>query len=94
MGGKFLIVPPGYNKDESTESESFPDGYDHVARSATRGHWVVWRGFQVDGSTSPAVDTTKKLFRMYPLSQRDDPPKMTFVNMSGKLNNTVHRMDY
>lgn len=86
QGGKFLIIPPGYEGD-------IPDGY-HVAHSNTFGHWVIWRGFQVDGSTRPAVDQTKKLFRMYPLSQKDNPPDMTFVNMSGKPHNTIHRMDY
>jgi len=85
-GGKFLIVPPGYEGD-------IPDGY-HVAHSNTHGNWVIWRGFQVDGSTKPAVDATKERFRIYPLSQKDRPPEMTFVNMSGKFNNTIHRMDY
>jgi hypothetical protein len=86
QGGKFLIIPPGYEGD-------IPDGY-HVAQSNTYGNWVIWRGFQVDGSTKPAIDATKKLFRMYPLSQKDSPPEMNFVNMSGKFNNTIHRMDY
>jgi len=86
QGGKFLIVPPGYKG-------ALPDGY-HVARSNTFGNWVVWRGFQVDGSTRPAVEATKKAFRMYPLSRKNDPPEMTFVNVSGKYNNTIHRMDY
>ena len=86
QGGKFLIIPPGYEGD-------IPDGY-HVAKSNTYGNWVIWRGFQVDGSTKPAIDATKKLFRMYPLSQKDSPPEMNFVNMSGKFNNTIHRMDY
>jgi len=86
QGGKFLIVPPGYEGD-------IPDGY-HVAHSNTHGNWVIWRGFQVDGSTKPAVDATKERFRIYPLSQKDRPPEMTFVNMSGKFNNTIHRMDY
>ena len=86
QGGKFLILPPGYEGD-------IPDGY-HVAQSNTYGNWVIWRGFQVDGSTKPAIDATKKLFRMYPLSQKDSPPEMNFVNMSGKFNNTIHRMDY
>lgn len=85
-GGKFLILPPGYEGE-------VPDGY-HVAQSNTYGNWVVWRGFQVDGSTKPAVDTTKKLFRMYPLSKKDNPPKMKFINVSGKFHNTIHRMDY
>jgi hypothetical protein len=85
-GGKFLIIPPGYDG-------AIPEGY-HVARTNTYGNWVIWRGFQVDGSTKPAVDATKKNFRIYPLSQKDNPPKMTFVNASGKFFNTIHRMDY
>ncbi len=85
-GGKFLILPPGYEGD-------VPDGY-HVARTPSFGNWVIWRGFQVDGSPKPAVDATKKLFRMYPLSEKDNPPQMTFVNISGEFDNTIHRMDY
>ena len=85
-GGKFLILPPGYKGE-------VPDGY-HVARTNTYGNWVIWRGFQQDGDPAPAVATTKKLFRIYPLSQKDNPPKMNFVNVSGKFNNTIHRMDY
>ena len=85
-GGEFLILPPGYKGD-------VPDGY-YVARTNTYGNWVIWRGFQVEGDPAPAVATTKKVFRMYPLSQKDNPPKMTFINVSGKFNNTIHRMDY
>jgi len=85
-GGKFLLLPPGYEGE-------VPEGY-HVARTNTHGHWIVWRGFQVDGDTGPAVTATKELFRMYPLSQRDNPPAMNFINVSGKFNNTVHRMDF
>lgn len=84
-GGKFLILPPGYDGE-------VPDGY-HIARTNTYGNWVIWRGFQVDGSTKPAVAATKKHFRMYPLSQKDNPPEMKFVNASGKFVNTIHRMD-
>ena len=86
MGGKFLILPPGYKGD-------VPDGY-HVAQSDTYGNWVIWRGFQVDGDPKPAVDTTKNIFRMYPLSQKESPPKMNFINVSGKEFNTIHRTDY
>ncbi len=85
QGGKFLILPPGYEGD-------IPDGY-FVYSSNTYGNWVIWRGFQVDGNTEPAVDTTKKTFKMYPLSHKDNPPAMNFVNVSGKFNNTIHRMD-
>jgi hypothetical protein len=85
-GGKFLILPPGYDGD-------VPKGY-HVAKTNTYGHWVIWRGFQVDGSPKPAIDATKKLFKIYPLSKKDNPPAMTFVNASGKFHNTIHRMDF
>ncbi|MBT8338432.1 MAG: DUF1254 domain-containing protein [Desulfatitalea sp.] len=85
-GGKFLIIPPGYQGE-------IPDGY-FVAKSNTFGNWVLWRGFQVNGSTKSAIEATKKNFRLYPLSQRDNPPKMNFVNVSGKFHNTIHRMDF
>ena len=85
-GGKFLILPPGYEGE-------VPEDY-HVARTPTYGNWVVWRGFQVDGSIAPAVKATKEKFRIYPLSMKDNPPVMNFVNVSGKFHNTIHRMDY
>lgn len=86
QGGKFLIIPPGYKGD-------IPEGY-HVAHSNTHGNWVAWRGFQVNGSTKPAIDATKKYFHIYPLSQKNNPPEMNFINVSGKFHNTIHRMDY
>ena len=86
-GGKFLIVPPGYKGE-------IPDGY-FVKHTQTYGNWVIWRGFQdKNGDPAPAVAMTKKLFKMYPLSQKDNPPKMNFINLSGKLNCTIHRSDY
>ena len=86
LGGKFLILPPGYDGE-------IPEGY-HVSPTNTYGNWVIWRGFQVDGSTKTAVDATKKTFRIYPLSKKNKPPQMNFVNVSGKSFNTIHRMDY
>ena len=84
-GGKFLVLPPGYKGD-------IPEGY-HIAKTNTYGNWVIWRGYQKDGSTADAVKNTKEKFRIYPLSQKDNQPKMNFVNASGKLLNTIHRMD-
>ncbi|MCB1694213.1 MAG: DUF1254 domain-containing protein, partial [Pseudomonadales bacterium] len=75
QGGKFLIVPDNYEGE-------IPEGY-FVARTPTRGNWVVWRGFQVNGSTKPAVEATKAKFRIYRLSQKDNPPPMKFVDVSG-----------
>jgi len=85
QGGKFLILPPGYEGE-------VPEGY-FVKQTNTYGNWVLWRGYQKDGSTADAVGNTKNLFRMYPLSQKDNPPAMNFVNVSGELFNTIHRMD-
>ena len=85
-GGKFLLVPPGYDGE-------IPDGY-HVAKTNTYGNWVVWRGFLVDGSPRKAVADTKSMVRIYPLSQKDNPPTMNFINVSGTEHNTIHRMDY
>ena len=85
QGGKFLVLPPGYEGE-------VPEGY-HVARTNTYGNWVIWRGYQKDGTTDLAISQTKEMFRMYPLSQKDNPPEMTFVNASGQEMNTIHRMD-
>jgi hypothetical protein len=86
QGGRFLILPPGYEGE-------VPEGY-HVARSGTHGNWVIWRGFLVDGDPRPAVEATKKGFRMYPLGRENSRPKMTFLNVSGKAFNTIHAMDF
>ncbi|KZY62829.1 hypothetical protein A3737_19635, partial [Oleiphilus sp. HI0065] len=85
-GGKFLILPPDF------EGEVPKEGY-FVVPTKTYGHWVIWRGFQKDGSPKPAVDETKSLFKIYPLSKKSNPPKMNFVNASGVPHNTIHRMD-
>jgi len=85
QGGKFLIVPPGYEGE-------IPEGYI-VKHTNTYGNWVIWRGFQKDGSPKPAIDLTKKVFKAYPLSQKDNPTPVNFVNVSGKFNNTIHNMD-
>lgn len=85
-GGKFLILPPGYEGDVPEDYFVFPTN--------TYGNWVIWRGFQVDGSTRPAVEATKANFRIYPLSRKDNPPEMNFINVSGDSHHTVHRMDF
>lgn len=86
-GGKFLIIPPGY------EGEVSEDGYTAVLRPNTFGNWIIWRGFLKDGSTEDAVKATQEKFKLYPLSQAENPPEMTFVNVSGKEFNTIHVMD-
>jgi len=85
-GGKFLILPPGYNGD-------VPKGY-HVFRSQTYGVWFILRGFLVDGDTAPAVANIKKNTRIYPLAKANNPPKMEFKNVSGKVHSTIHANNF
>ena len=80
-GGKFLILPPGYEG-------KVPSGY-FVFRSSTFGNWVALRGFQVDGDPKPTVETFKQTWRVYPLAERRKPPKMKFVDKSGVFMNTI-----
>lgn len=87
-GGKFLILPPGF------EGEVDRTGYTDVVQTDTQAHWVIWRGFlDENGSPTTAAKQTQDLFRVYPLSQQDAPPEMTFINVSGKEFNTIHLMD-
>lgn len=85
-GGKFLLLPPGYKGE-------VPNGY-FVLRSATYGNLVFWRGFIENGSTKPAVESSKKFAKVYRLSEATNPPPMRFINVSGQEFNTVHANDF
>jgi hypothetical protein len=85
-GGKFLLLPPGYTGD-------VPDGY-FVYRPKTYGNLVFWRGFIKDGSTAPAVESTKKHARVYRLKDAGNPPPMKFIDVSGKNFNTIGANTY
>ncbi|MCA9235535.1 MAG: DUF1254 domain-containing protein [Planctomycetales bacterium] len=85
-GGKYLILPPDYTGD-------VPAGY-YVVRPSTYGNWMPFRSFLVDGSTTPGVEAVKKHLKIYQLSERDNPPAMNFVNVSGRPSNFVAPADY
>jgi len=85
QGGKFLILPPGYDGQ-------VPEGY-HTFESRTFGNWLLWRGFLEDGDPQPAVANLKAHTRIYPLARRDAPPATAFVNLSGRAFNTIHAND-
>ena len=72
-GGKFLILPPGYEG-------AVPEGY-HTFESRTYGNWLLWRGFLEEGNPGPAVANLKANTHLYPLAQRDAPPPPEFVNL-------------
>jgi hypothetical protein len=86
-GGKFLLLPPDYKgevpKDKKDGGEYF------VLHSKTYGNVCFWRGFVVDGSTKPAVESTKKFTKVYRLADAKNPSPMKFINVSGKAFNTI-----
>ena len=86
-GGKYLFVPPGY------KGELPKEGY-FVIQSKTYRHWILCRAFVRNGDKAAAVKGVKDTLRIYPYAQAANPPANTFVNMSGKLINTVHANDY
>lgn len=85
-GGKYLILPPGYQGE-------IPQGY-FVVRPSTYGSWMPFRSFLVKGSTKPGVEAVKKHLKIYQLADKDNPPKMKFVNASGIPANFVPPSDY
>ncbi len=85
-GGKFLFLPPGYQGE-------IPAGY-FVMRPASTAVWIAWRSFLVDGDPKPGVEAVKRLTKIYKLKDAANPPKLNFIDMSGKPFNMVAPADY
>ncbi|WP_191577259.1 DUF1254 domain-containing protein [Achromobacter insolitus] len=84
-GGKFLILPPGYDKP-------VPQGY-YVYRSTTNNVFIFLRAFYKDpADTSPAVDLLKRSV-IYPLNQKAAAKPMQFPDASGRELNMLPRSD-
>jgi hypothetical protein len=84
-GGRFLLLPPDYD-------DRPPAGY-FTATSPTYGVWLGVRGFLVNGKSDQAVALMKAM-RIYPLAAAGDPPKMIFINGSGKPIDTIFPDNY
>jgi len=84
-GGKYLVLPPGYKGE-------VPDGY-FVYQSNTYNVWNFMRGYTKTG-VEAAAKRIKENLKVYPLSKKDNPPRMEFKNMSGVYYNTVAPNDY
>jgi len=84
-GGKYLLLPPGYEGD-------VPEGYFAV-ETPTYANWLPLRGFLVDGKTDAAVNMWTNGLKIYPLSQKDNPPKLEVINSTGAVMNTIHAND-
>lgn len=74
MGGKYLILPPGY-------SEQVPDGY-FVLPSLTYQTYALLRSILESGSEADVAKALEygKRVKLYPLSQASNPPPTTFVD--------------
>jgi len=98
QGGKYLILPPHEMLDldppvGGMEAEVNGETY-FVSRSTSYVNWLILRGFLVDGKTDVAVNSFKSGLKVYPLSQKDNPPAMEFISGSKKSFNTIHANTY
>jgi hypothetical protein len=88
QGGKYLIVPPGYEGELPKDKKD--GGEYYIARSPSYVNWLILRGFLVDGKP----DTASKLFRegvkVYSLAKAGNAPPMEFFNGSKVPFNTIH----
>ena len=84
-GGKYLMLPPDYEGD-------IPEGY-FVVKSPTYRVWTFMRGSIANGMEAAVKNITDNL-KVYPLAQKDNPPKMEFISGSGKPLNTIHDNDF
>jgi hypothetical protein len=94
QGGKYLILPPHDMVDLTPpvggmEAEVNGETY-FVSRSTSYVNWLILRGFLVDGKTDAAVNSFKTGLKVYPLSQKDNPPPMEFISGSKRSFNTIH----
>lgn len=84
-GGKFLILPPGYDGE-------VPQGY-YVYRSGTNNIFIFLRSFyQTLDNIQPAVDLLKQS-KLYPLGKESSAKAMEFKYASGKAHNMLPRTD-
>lgn len=86
-GGKYLIVPPDYKG-------ALPKSGYFIAHSPSYTNLLILRGFLVDGKPDAASKMFRGGLKVYPLSQAANPPKMEFINGSGKVYNSIHANDF
>ena len=91
-GGKFLILPPGY--EEADFEGLVPQGVYTFARSRSYAVWLLLRGFLKDGKPDHSSQLFRNGIKIYPLSAAVNPPKMEFIKGTGTEFNTVHSASY
>ncbi len=105
-GGMYIILPPDYEGDLKTTPNSFKDNSSvkvevagkmqdvWIAQSRSYINWLILRGFLVNGKPDAAAKMWKEGLKIYPLKDAANPPKMEFINGSGKVFNTIHGNNY
>jgi hypothetical protein len=84
QGGKYLLLPPGYQGD-------VPEGY-FVFRSSTYRNWVMVRGFeQITGQGEAALAYYREHFKVRPLGAGAYEPSV--VSASFKESDSTHARD-
>ncbi len=83
-GGKYLVLPPGYEGD-------VPEEY-FLLKPSTYRNFLFLRGSIKDG-LEPAVKNITDGLKIYPLKDAANPATTEFVDMSGKAFNTVFPND-
>lgn len=83
-GGKFLLLPPGYNGD-------VPQSGYHVLKGTMNNYNAMVRGIVQNNDKEAAVQNVKRV-KVYPLSESNNPKPNKFVSMSGKAMNTLPPM--
>lgn len=105
-GGKYLIVPPGYDGP-------LPDDGFFVAHSRTNRVLYAARAFLTDNDPKPTVDNIKNSMKIYPYTEggygtsiatalegkvklgvNPSIPETKFIEASGKSFNTIPPSDY
>jgi len=78
QGGKYLILPPGYDKE-------IPTGYIARASSTFKSFALLRSNYKStsDEDTAAAVGYGKRV-RVYPLSDASNPPETTFIDAYDK----------
>ncbi|MCW1925690.1 DUF1254 domain-containing protein [Luteolibacter arcticus] len=80
-GGKFLLLPPGYQGDAPQT------GY-HVLQGTSNNYNLMVRGIVQNDDKDAAVANVKQV-KVYPLSESANPKPNKFISMSGKVVNTL-----
>ena len=85
QGGKFLVIPPGYEGE-------IPEGY-HVFHSRTYGVWMPLRSFIGDGGIDEAA-ARYDVLKIYPLADAANPAPTELIPMNNDVVLTVHSENY